>query len=207
MAAALPGHYVGPERCQTWADSSEEVHMGFHHVALATRDTAATHEFYTNVMGFRLVKVVAAPTPGEHGGWSKHFFYSTDSAGDGADSGMIAVWEIHDTEIGTDFPVDINTTAGLPWWVNHIAFDAPTLADLHRHRDRWRSHGHHVLEVDHEFCVSIYIRDPSANMVEFCHTTRAFTPDEIELSNAMLLQAKPDFNGHANAIVHKPIPR
>ncbi|MCX6542506.1 MAG: VOC family protein, partial [Actinobacteria bacterium] len=56
--------------------------MGFHHVALATRDTAATHDFYTNVMGFSLVKVVASPTPGEHGGWSKHFFYST--AGEGA---------------------------------------------------------------------------------------------------------------------------
>jgi len=101
--------------------------MGFHHVALATRDTAATHDFYTQVMGFTLVKVVTAPTPGEHGGWSKHFFYNT---GDTTDNGMIAFWEIHDTEIGTDFPVDINTTAGLPWWVNHVAFDAPTIDDL-----------------------------------------------------------------------------
>ena len=182
--------------------------MGFHHVALATRDTAATHEFYTTVMGFDLVKVVASPTPGEHGGWSKHFFYSTDGAagsGASADGGMIAFWEIHDSEIGDEFPVDINTTAGLPWWVNHIAFDAPTLEDLHRHRDRWRTHGHHVLEVNHEFCISIYIRDPSGNMVEFCHTTRPFTDDEIAHSRAMLLQGKPEFNGHANAVVHKPI--
>lgn len=42
--------------------------MAFHLVALATRDTAATHRFYTEVMGFELVKVVAAPNPGEHGG-------------------------------------------------------------------------------------------------------------------------------------------
>ena len=181
--------------------------MGFHHVALATRDTAATHDFYTNVMGFNLVKTVVAPNPGEHGGWSKHFFYDTsgDPDGDG-EGGMIAFWEIHDTEIGSDFPVDINTTAGLPWWVNHIAFDAPTIDDLHRHRDRWRHAGHHVLEVDHEFCVSIYIRDPSANMVEFCHTTRAFTREEKALAKQIVHQPQPDMNGHAKAIVHKPIP-
>ena len=181
--------------------------MGFHHVALATRDTAATHDFYTNVMGFSLMKVVASPTPGEAGGWSKHFFYST--AGEGTtpsgDAGMIAFWEIHDEQIGDKFPVDINTHAGLPWWVNHIAFDAPTLEDLYRHRDRWRKRGHHVLEIDHDFCTSIYIRDPNENMVEFSHTTRPFTEAEIALSNEMLLQAKPDFNGHANATVHAPL--
>ncbi len=179
--------------------------MGFHHVALATRDTAATHEFYTSVMGFNLVKVVTAPTPGEHGGWSKHFFYDTNGAGGSSDNGMIAFWEIHDTEIGDTFPVDINTTAGLPWWVNHIAFDAPTVEDLHRHRDRWRSHGHHVLEVDHEFCTSIYIRDPSANMVEFCHTNRAFTSDELADAQRLLHDPSPAMNGHATATVHKPI--
>jgi len=177
--------------------------MGFHHVALATRDTAATHDFYTNVMGFRLVKTVVAPTPGEHGGWAKHFFYET---GGGSDTGMIAFWEIHDSEIGDSFPVDINTTAGLPWWVNHIAFDAPTIEDLYRHRDRWRTYGHHVLEVDHEFCTSIYIRDPSGNMVEFCHTTREFTPDEITLSQQLVNDPAPEMNGHATATVHKPIP-
>ena len=37
--------------------------MGFHHVALATHDAAVTHRFYTDVMGFHLVKVVAAPNP------------------------------------------------------------------------------------------------------------------------------------------------
>jgi catechol 2,3-dioxygenase-like lactoylglutathione lyase family enzyme len=176
--------------------------MGFHHVALATRDTAATHDFYTQVMGFTLVKVVTAPTPGEHGGWSKHFFYKT---GDTTDNGMIAFWEIHDTEIGTDFPVDINTTAGLPWWVNHVAFDAPTIDDLHRHRERWRTHGHHVLEIDHDFCISIYIRDPSANMVEFCHTTRAFSDDELRNAENLLHDPAPAMNGHADVTVHAPI--
>jgi len=35
--------------------------MGFHHVALATADLAATHEFYSEAMGFELAKAVVAP--------------------------------------------------------------------------------------------------------------------------------------------------
>ncbi|MGZ8763011.1 MAG: VOC family protein, partial [Acidimicrobiia bacterium] len=59
------------------------VPMAFHHVALATRDLPATHAFYTDVMGFTLAKVEAAPTPG--GGWARHAFYDTGA-------GMIAFW-------------------------------------------------------------------------------------------------------------------
>jgi catechol 2,3-dioxygenase-like lactoylglutathione lyase family enzyme len=178
--------------------------MGFHHVALATRDTAATHRFYTEVMGFELVKVVVAPTPGDSGGWSKHFFYSTGAGG--GDSGMIAFWEIHDSAIGDQFPVDMNKSVGLPWWVNHIAFDAPTREDLDRHRDRWRAHGHTVLEIDHDFCVSIYIRDPNKNMVEFCHTTRAFTSDELASAEALLRNAEPEVDrSEPKATVYEPL--
>jgi catechol 2,3-dioxygenase-like lactoylglutathione lyase family enzyme len=185
--------------------------MGFHHVALATRDTAATHRFYTDVMGFELVKVVTAPTPaapGEaSGGFSKHFFYDTGGrdAGAGGDAGMIAFWEIHDPAIGDDFGVDLNANAGLPWWVNHLAFDAPTRADLDAHRERWQRHGHTVLEIDHEFCVSIYLRDPSGNMVEFCHTTRPFTDDEKHRAVETLLDPHPPFGPDATVTIHRPI--
>ena len=119
---------------------------------------------------------------------------------------MIAFWEIHDTEIGDQFPVDMNKSVGLPWWVNHIAFDAPTREDLDRHRDRWRAHGHTVLEVDHEFCVSIYIRDPNKNMVEFCHTTRPFTDDERARAAAVLLDPAPALDGNEpNVTVYEPL--
>ena len=77
--------------------------MGFHHVAFATNDTEATHRFYTEVMGFELVKVVASETPTSQpkgDGYSKHFFYSTGRNRPGTpesgDHGMIAFWEIHD---------------------------------------------------------------------------------------------------------------
>jgi catechol 2,3-dioxygenase-like lactoylglutathione lyase family enzyme len=35
--------------------------MGFHHVALAARDLAATHRSYTEAMGFVLVKATRTP--------------------------------------------------------------------------------------------------------------------------------------------------
>lgn len=164
--------------------------MAFHHVALATRDTAATHRFYTEVMGFELVKVVVGPTPGDHGGWSKHFFYATDP-GVSHDAGLMAFWELHDDRIGDDFPVDINAPFGLPSWVNHIAFEALTLEELHGHRERWRSHGLTVAEIDHDFCISIYATDPNHNLVEFCHTTRPFTDAERRRAAAVLLDSSP----------------
>lgn len=181
--------------------------MGFHHVALATNDTAATHRFYTEVMGFELVKVVAAPTPNDGDGFTKHFFYATGAPGDGSgDPGMIAFWEINDPEIGTDFGVDLNASAGLPWWVNHLAFDAPTREALDEHRRRWQEHGHRVLEVDHGFCVSIYIRDPMHNMVEFCHTTRPFTAEERQRANELLTDPHPELETGYAATVHEPLP-
>ena len=70
--------------------------MAFHHVALATRDLDATHRFYTEAMGFTLVKVVVGADR-RTGGWAKHLFY--DTGGDG----LIAFWDLHDDAIGDDF--------------------------------------------------------------------------------------------------------
>ena len=64
--------------------------MGFHHLAVATRDAVANDIFYERVMGFRLVKVEPGQTPG--GGWAKHLFYDTGG------NGMIAFWELHDDD-------------------------------------------------------------------------------------------------------------
>ena len=192
--------------------------MGFHHVALATRDAAATHKFYTEVMGFELVKVHVGPTPNttgraDHDGFSKHFFYATncdpdDGDSDGAksqDRDLIAFWELHCDDIGSDYEVDVNAAAGLPGWVNHIAFDAPTIDALHRHRSRWQEHGHRVVEVDHGFCTSIYLGDPSGNMVEFCHTTRSFTEAEKAAAATTLMQDRPEFGHDPTITVHEAL--
>ena len=54
--------------------------MSYHHIAIATRDMPATHDFYSKAMGFELVRVEKAQTSPD--AWAKHFFYDT---GDGSD--------------------------------------------------------------------------------------------------------------------------
>lgn len=172
--------------------------MGFHHVAFATKDLAATHRFYTEAMGFALVKVVTGPTP-DHTGWTKHAFYDTGGGG------MIAFWDIHDDKIGDGFRTDISKALGLPTWVNHLAFDSPTLDDLAARRERWRAHGITVVEVDHGFCTSIYATDPNGIMVEFCCTTQAFTQDEIEAAQQLLTDPNPPLEPEPEVVVHPPL--
>lgn len=179
--------------------------MGFHHVALVTRDAAATHRFYTEVMGFELVKVVASPTPDEGAGFSKHFFYATGATDSSDSPGLIAFWDLRDDEIGYEFNDNLSEATGTPVWVNHIAFDAPTKGALDAHRARWTDHGHTVAEVDHGFCVSIYITDPSGNMVEFCHSTRPFDDNDRLEAQRLLDDPNPPLTSDAVVTVHKPV--
>jgi len=139
--------------------------MGFHHIAIATRDLEASHRFYTEVMGFRLVHAEAAANP-EQTGWARHLFYDT---GDGE---CLAVWDLHIDELG-EFDPAISTGLGLPPWVNHVAFAADDVAALDEHRQRLVGHGYDVLELDHGWCRSIYVNDPGGTTVEFCCTTDA----------------------------------
>lgn len=144
--------------------------MGFHHVALATNDMKATHKFYSEVMGFELVKAVVAPTDAPDG-WAKHVFY--DTGGDG----MIAFWELHDHRM-TDFDPAISTGLGLQPWVNHIAFAAEDLDDIAHRRDQWLDAGIDVMEIDHGFCVSVYTNDPNGILVEWCTDTKPYTEED-----------------------------
>jgi catechol 2,3-dioxygenase-like lactoylglutathione lyase family enzyme len=173
--------------------------MGFHHIALATRDLQATHRFYTEAMGFRLVKIVAAPTP--EGGWAKHAFYETGDPG----AGMIAFWELHLDALGADYPTDLNRSLGLPGWVNHFAFEASTPENLDARRVRWQEFGATVLEVDHEWCRSIYTSDPNGITVEFCCTTRPFSTDEVAWAANNLANPTPELEtAIPPTVVHRP---
>jgi catechol 2,3-dioxygenase-like lactoylglutathione lyase family enzyme len=173
--------------------------MAFHHIALATRDLAATHRFYTEVMGFKVVKVVVAPTP-EGSGWAKHVFYDT---GNGQ---MIAFWEIHDAEIEAGpWTGDLSKIIGLPPWVNHVAFDAPTLDALEARKQHWREHGLTVAEIDHGFCTSIYATDPNDILVEFCCTTRPFSEEELAAASRLVAEANPELETVPGMRVFKPI--
>jgi catechol 2,3-dioxygenase-like lactoylglutathione lyase family enzyme len=156
--------------------------MAFHHLAIATRDIKATHEFYTGPMGFTLAKVEIAPA-GEKG-FAKHLFY--DSGG----GELIAFWDFHDAGLPEVWSSAISEGLGLPIWANHIAFAARDLADIAARRTRWLDHGVDVQEIDHVWCTSIYAKDPNGILVEFCTTTQAFTPKDA--ADALRLLSDPN---------------
>jgi catechol 2,3-dioxygenase-like lactoylglutathione lyase family enzyme len=159
--------------------------MAFHHVAIAARDLEATHQFYSESMGFQLVRVETIPYL--EGGWARHLFYDT---GNGE---MLAIWDLHHDEM-PPFDPAISTGLGLPNFVNHIAFGSPSLDDLDARKDRWLAHGHDVVKIDHGWCASIYADDPNGIVVEFCCTTRAFTADDHREAQELLSAAAPPIN-------------
>ena len=79
--------------------------MPFHHVAITTKDMAATHDFFKRIMGFDLVRVEKAIPNKET--WAKHFFYDTGN------EEMFAIWRIYDDSLGDVFPTSISMGLGL----------------------------------------------------------------------------------------------
>jgi catechol 2,3-dioxygenase-like lactoylglutathione lyase family enzyme len=175
--------------------------MSFHHVAIATRDVDATHAFYTEVMGFDLVKVDAISTDG--GGWARHLFYDTHG------QGLIAFWDLHDDEhIPDEFEPSISRGLGLPAWTNHLAFDAHDLDGLAEHKRRWLAAGQSVAEIDHGWCTSIYIEDPNGIMVEFCATTQHLTAADRENARRMLAATgRPELLPDPDVVIHEAAKR
>jgi len=176
--------------------------MGYHHIALAVTDLAATHAFYTEAMGFELVKAVAGPSDAPDG-WAKHLFYDTGG------NGMIAFWELHDPRVPTVFDPRISEGLGLPSWVNHIAFHAEDVADLDTKREHWMDHGIDVFELDHGFCRSIYATDPNGILVEWCTDTKPYTAEDRAEALAILNDPAPAFDAPPEAWFHPgrtPVP-
>jgi catechol 2,3-dioxygenase-like lactoylglutathione lyase family enzyme len=165
--------------------------MSFHHVAIATRNLDATHRFYSEAMGFDLVKVDAIKFM--ENGWARHLFYDT---GNGE---LLAIWDLHDENL-PDFDPAISTGLGLPNFVNHIAFGAADLDDLDARKDRWLAHGHDVARIDHGWCTSIYTDDPSGILVEFCTLTRALTDDDRREARELVAAANPEINREDPAV-------
>jgi catechol 2,3-dioxygenase-like lactoylglutathione lyase family enzyme len=169
--------------------------MGFHHVAIATKDVKATHEFYTAAMGFELAKVEVGRA-GKRG-WAKHLFYDT---GNGE---MLAFWDLHDADLPEGWSPAISDALGLPHWANHLAFHARDLADLEARKRRWLEHGHDVTEIDHGWCTSIYTNDPNGILVEFCATTRALGAGDREAARRLLEAPSPAVGDPPPARLHR----
>ncbi len=173
--------------------------MAYHHLAMAATDMGAIHQFYEGVMGFELVKVEIGPVP--EGGWAKHFFYRMN----GDDSRFIAFWEMHDVPGGDTVETNLSKAAGVPDQINHIAFDVPDMDALQARKQAWLDAGLDVLEIDHDWCYSVYSKDPNGNLVEFCLTTGSFNEDDRKRAIAALTSDDLPFSEPpAKVEFHKP---
>ncbi|HVY86542.1 MAG TPA: VOC family protein [Caulobacterales bacterium] len=148
-----------------------------HHFAIAVKDFATSHYFYTKVMRFKLVAGVKRQAPG--GGWTKHMFY------DMGDGKLMAIWDLKGIEGVQIQPGEwrsaISKGLGLPGWINHYAFQCSGEEELQRRKQDWLDNGYHVSESDHAFIRSIYTYDPDGNWIEWTYDTRGLTEaDRIE---------------------------
>lgn len=175
--------------------------MGYHHLAFASRDMQATHHFYAEVLGFELVKAVAAPTD-RPGGWAKHLFYAigehdgTENAG-----ALIAFWELHDERMAGKNTA-ISTGLGFEAWVNHVAFAADGLDDIARRRSQWLDAGVDVMQIDHGFCTSIYTMDPNGILVEFCTDTAPYSQADKDRALHILGSDDPELEAPPTPVFH-----
>jgi catechol 2,3-dioxygenase-like lactoylglutathione lyase family enzyme len=171
-----------------------------HHLAITPKNFKASHEFYTEVMGFTLVKIVKRQAMGgAKAGWTKHVFYDT---GHGS---YFVLWDLHLTGLADDdWKAPISTGLGLPWWVNHIAFEVADLDELEVKKQRWLAAGNKVSEVVHEFITSIYTKDPDGNMVEFTCNTRALDEEDFEEARRLLVDDTPAVEPDYPGVIYLP---
>ncbi len=158
--------------------------MGVNHIAVTVKDIEATHQFYTEAMGFDIVKVEINETGG---GFNRHVFYSTGSATDG----LIAFWDVSNVPGSENPRTDLNRDLGLDPMMNHFAFQADGADDMERRRQRLLDYGRDVLEIDHGWIHSIYTEDPDGNVVEFAMLTKPFTEDDAKEALELLRATTP----------------
>jgi catechol 2,3-dioxygenase-like lactoylglutathione lyase family enzyme len=176
---------------------------GVHHLGLATLDMERTIEFYTKKLGFEVAWCDIIEMP--DGGKIKHAFIDT---GDGCLVAFMCPEKLKG--VPTEWATDINSAQGLPGMFYHFAFYCPTIEALEKRREELLARGVDVTAVlDHEWCRSIYFRDPNGLLLEYCVTTREFTADDKIMKHhdqpGFMTQDREALK-HANQIMMGPPP-
>jgi catechol 2,3-dioxygenase-like lactoylglutathione lyase family enzyme len=147
------------------------------HVAYQTCDTAATHRFYTEVLGFELVAAVRGDHDPESGTDKPHLhtFFAMRSGE------VIAFFDLAGVE---PLPRD-----HLPTWVRHFAMSVDSREELLAWRKRLKSFGVEVTPVvDHDgVWQSIYFMDPNRVLLELTYQARELTKADAD-NAAKLMQ-------------------
>lgn len=136
---------------------------GLNHVAYLTHDTAKTVDFYTNVLGMKLVGHALDDKVGSTGEAQRflHTFFEME------DGSCVAFFELE------GLPDDPDETI-VPTWVRHIALSVDSLSALEDARQRLVGAGVDVIgPVDHEgIWQSIYFFDHNDIRLELTYQRR-----------------------------------
>lgn len=135
---------------------------GLHHITLVAGDAQRTVDFYTGLLGLRLVKrTVNFDDPGSY-----HLYFGNDTADPGS---LVTFFEWPDTPRGRP---GIGGT-------HHFALTVESDEALERWKRRIEAAGRHVAGVfDRRYFRSIYFTDPDGQVVEIATRAPGFTVDE-----------------------------
>ena len=169
---------------------------GVNHLALVCRDMARTVDFYTNVLGFPLVKTVELPI-----GMGQHFFFDI---GNGDSLAFFWFPEAPEAVPGISAPAarpdngDLTSAVGS---MNHVAFDVDP-DRIEEYRERLVAAGVACSDVanhdDSEWTVaeemhpgvyvrSVYFQDPDGILLELAAWTRPLGPADVSHEPARAL--------------------
>lgn len=134
---------------------------GVHHLAISTADMKGQIEFFSQVLGAKLVGLFwMHGVPGAH-----HAFCELND--------FCSISFVHIPANADAHPVLGVTHAGsgagpsAPGTLQHLAFNVDTVEELVGMRDRIRSHGINVIgQIDHGLCQSIYFAGPEGLTLE-----------------------------------------
>lgn len=144
-----------------------------HHVAYRCRDAKQTVEFYQRVLGMDFVLAIAedhVPSTGQPDPYMHVFL----------DAGMGNVLAFFELPNAPAMGRDPNT----PEWVQHIAFELGSLADLEEAQRRLQQEGLEVVgPTDHGIFRSIYFFDPNGHRIEL--TTNTCSADDMAKLHAV----------------------
>lgn len=162
--------------------ANNQRNTGFHHVAFACKDLDATVNFYDRLLQFPLVHTEVQGQP-KH--FMRHVFFDL---GDGS---SLAFFYLHGVGEPENYKTEISTGLDLPIWVNHVAFAADEARYQQVKLTMAAAEIEPVMEVDHDWCQSVYYADPNGILVEFCKDTPGFKPDP-EKAHSLLNAIPPE---------------
>ena len=151
-------------------------HKGWSHIGLSTLDLDKTRDFYENVLGFKAVRCDILKV--REGGQIRHIFFDT---GDGQ---LMAFMEPRGIPgIPVEYDAGINRALGVPDFFYHFAFEAGSVEELEAKRAELVEKGVRVTPiVDHEWCKSIYFKDPNNLQLEYCAYSRSLTEEDTQMA-------------------------